>query len=776
MKHPNSRPAFTPGGRLRAARRLTRWRAAWSSALVALPAGLAGTPALAGVQFTATDLGTLGSGFSNAIGINAAGAVIGNSSLSDGTYSGFIWQSGSIRALGQGLVGASGINDSGAVVGYTASGRAFLIDASGSGHDLGTLGGSYSQANAINNAGLMVGYAYSVGDSSVYPTLWQPLGSSVTSLGALTGTASYNGVANAINAAGAVVGGAPSSSGGVHAFLWQSGIPSDLGVLSGGSASSASGINASGQVVGSSLDNSGYNKAALWQNGSIQNLGTLGGTNSAAEAINDAGVIVGYSQGNISGGSQGFVYTGRAGMMDLNSLLVAGSTATVVDARAINANGQIAATATIAGQSHAVLLTPTGSIAWQATGGGGRFNSGVNWEQGFGPSAFVDATIAPTGTQTVTLDADASVKSLGVGGTAGSSGRPTLALQSGSTLTAAGGVTVQATGTLTGDGTIRGNLANYGTVAAANVSITGSFSNAGLVSGSGVINASLNNTAAGQVRSGAGDDLQVIGSSHTNAGTLDISGGGTQQYTGALGNVAGGRIQLNDAVLRADGGLTNAGQVQISFGGATVHGPVTTVAGGAVILSGNSNSTFYDTVDVNSGGELRVSGGSTGVFFGQVLQRSGSVFSGTGTKFYEGGLSIGNSPALGLDAGSVNFGVANTYLEQIGGIAAGTGFDKYIVAGNLGFGGTLKVVALNGFTFAAGQRYDLFDWGSSEGTFATVDLSAAPLATGLVWDTSALYTTGEIAVTSAVPEPRGGALLLAGLGFVAAIARRRNGR
>ena len=332
-------------------------------------------------------------------------------------------------------------------------------------------------------------------------------------------------------------------------------------------------------------------------------------------------------------------------------------------------------------------------------------------------------------------------------------------------------MTVQATGTLSGDGKITGNVINLGTLQANNLSIAGTLSNAGLVNGSGYLNADLTNTASGQVRSGAGEYLRVVGTAHSNAGTLDLSGGGTQQYTGSLTNAVGGRILLNNAVLRADNGLTNAGQVQVSYGGATVYGPITTSGGGKIILSGNSGTTFYDALDIQSGGELRVSNGSTAVFFGQVNQRSGSIFSGTGSKFYEGGLSIGNSPGIGFDSGNVSFGSGNVYLEEIGGVVPGTGHDKYIVAGNLSFGGTLKVTWWNGFSGAAGQSFDIFDWGTTDSAFSTLDFSSAKLAEGLVWDTSKLYLTGEISV-AAVPEPESWAMLLAGLGLVSGVVRR----
>ena len=138
-------------------------------------------------------------------------------------------------------------------------------------------------------------------------------------------------------------------------------------------------------------------------------------------------------------------------------------------------------------------------------------------------------------------------------------------------------------------------MLNRGTVLPANLTITGSFTNQGLVAGSGTLNAALTNTATGQVRSGAGESLQVLGSAHSNAGTIEITGGGQQRYVGLLTNQAGRRIQLDSATLRLDGGLVNlglvnAGQVEVGFGGATVRGNVATTAGGKMILPGRSDT------------------------------------------------------------------------------------------------------------------------------------------------------------------------------------------
>ncbi len=761
--------------RPRAPHRLA-WLRALGAPLLAAPALFGAATASAAVQFTVTDLGTLGGTFSIANGINAAGQVVGlTATAGDATQRAFLWQAGSLRdlgTLGGTDSGAAGINAAGQVVGGAepaagAYSHGFVWQ-SGAMQDLGTLGGNGSMARGVNAAGQVVGYA-DTRTGARHAFRWQS--GAMQDLGTLDGGDSYG---IGINAAGQVVGYAYTNAGGSivnHAFLWQAGTMYDLGTLGGG-YSAANAINDAGQVVGDSSLNASTSHAFLWQGGGMQDLGTLGGSYSSASGINAAGQVVGVSS-NADNRQHGFIGTAQTGLMDLNQLLVSGSGATISSAAGINDAGQIAATATMAsGQRHAVMLTPTGSVAWTKGGAGGSFADGANWEQGFAPSPFLDAVIAPVGRQTIQMSNDATVKSLSLGGSTGASGRPELQLQYGAQLTAAGGVTVQATGTLGGDGTIRGNLLNRGTLRPDNLSVTGSLSNAGVIAGDGTLNANLDNAAAGLVRSGAGQALHVVGATHHNAGSVEVSNGGVLAFSGALDNANGGRIFLKSGVLRLDGGATNAGQINVTFGTSDVHGAVTTVSGGRVTLSGNSDTTFYDTVDVKSGGELRVSAGSAAVFFGQVLQRTGALFSGTGSKFYEGGLSVGASPGLGVDSGDVTFGSSNVYLAEIGGLAAGTGFDKYEVAGKLGFGGVLKVVWWNGFTGQAGQRFDLFDWGAHDGSFSQVDLSGAPLAAGLTWDTSKLYASGELSI-SPVPEAATWAMLLPGLFLVGLVVRRR---
>jgi probable HAF family extracellular repeat protein len=759
-------------------------------------------------HWTVSEIGTLGGTSSVANSVNNAGQVAGYSTLAGNAVNhAFLYSNGVLTDIGTiGGTGAFGqsINNSGQVAGYSniagdSAFHAFLFT-SGAPSDVGTLGGTASVGLAVNDAGRVAGYSSTSGNAATHAFSF---GNGVISdLGTLGGTTS---VGTAINSAGQVAGySSVSGNLATHAFLFSSGSMTDLGTI-GGSTSIGNGINASGQVVGySNTAGNLANHAFLYQNGGMFDLGTLGGVGSFANGINTAGQVVGSS--NVLGsGTHAFVWNNGT-MVDLNNQNgVAASGLVLTSATAVNDAGQIVGTTSGSRGFMATLDT----TVWESSNGG-LWDSNAGWTVGIGPNKNTTAFIDPTRSLTVTGPAGAvTLRSLNVGGDAtGNNGIATLNLNGGQ-ITATGNagafVTVSAKGVLGGDGVIVGAVDNLGTVNATNLTLVTGLNNSGTVTGNGLLTTNLNNTALGTVQVGAGQVLSMVGNAHGNSGVVQVIGGGslavtgsltnnaggqvyingaTAQFGAAVTNAAGGRIQFNNANARFVGGLTNGGQVLVATGGAEVFGPVTTLSGGQVIFSGNSTSTLYDAVDIKSGGELRVSTGSVATFFGQVSQRTGSIFSGTGTKFYEGGLSIGGSPGLGIDQGNVSLGAGGQFLAEIGGTLACTAacatdlalqaisYDKYVVQGHLALGGTLKLTSWNSFVAQAGMSFDLLDWGSLSGTFDRVDAGGLRLAAGTTLDYSKLYTDGVIKV-SAVPEPSSIATFSAGLLGLAFLATRR---
>ncbi len=253
--------------------------------------------------------------------INNSGTIVGSEDAS-GSTTAFVLNAGASAVTEIGTLPgmqyseALGINDNGVVVGdssgFTNSGftmHAFVY-ANGTMTDLnaaiaaGNAGAVESKANGINSNGDVTGYWQdSAGVQHAF--VYNLASSTLTTLPTLLPSASSpNSTGTAINANGVVVGSADAVTGSTgaiqHAFTYNNGVTTDLGALgSASNFSSALAINSAGIIVGTSSDNIGNLNAFVVQGGTMYNLNNLvnslnGWQLQGATGINSQGDIVGY--------------------------------------------------------------------------------------------------------------------------------------------------------------------------------------------------------------------------------------------------------------------------------------------------------------------------------------------------------------------------------------------------------------------------------------------------------------------------------------------------
>ena len=150
-------------------------------------------------------------------------------------------------------------------------------------------------------------------------------------------------------------------------------------------------VNDAGLIVGYSPSAAGRH-AVLWSaTGVIQDLGTLGGSTSEAIDVSASGVVIGRSKIAGDTATHFFLWSAETGMQDLNTRL--GAITSVVE---INDAGQIIGTFTTSGgASHAFLFTPGSSLRDLGTLGGATSEpTGLNDAgQVVGSSALADGSM-----------------------------------------------------------------------------------------------------------------------------------------------------------------------------------------------------------------------------------------------------------------------------------------------------------------------------------------------------------------------------------------------
>lgn len=314
------------------------------------------------------DIGTLGGPTTNAVGLNNAGQVTGDSATADGNLRAFVWSAGAGMANLGVLPGAyesnaAAINNLGVVTGYShgtplTPPRAFRWSAADGMQDLGSFTGgmaSFSAGNALNDAGLIAGSSEAASGRHAFAWTKARGMVDIDSLGS-----SYSdpvAVASAGQVAGHYV--VPKSDNLYHAFLWTAANGMrDLGTA-GATESFVLAMSPDAHVAGVINLANGDQHAMSWtQAGGMVDLGTLDGgkpgTASRALGVNTKGQIVGWSR-NKAGDSKPFLWSAGGGMVELNKRLYkAPAGLKLEDAMAISDNGAIVA----GSNAGLVLLTP----------------------------------------------------------------------------------------------------------------------------------------------------------------------------------------------------------------------------------------------------------------------------------------------------------------------------------------------------------------------------------------------------------------------------------
>ena len=351
---------------------------------VLLALGAAAGPAFAQPAYQLTDLGTIGGSTSVAHAINASGQIVGESVVfGEAEMHAFLYSNGTMTDLG--TFGGSGsrayaINNRGEVVGESVvfgemERHAFLCRDGADLTDLGTLGGTRSRANGINAAGQVVGESLLADKTQRHGFVFS--GGAMADVGSLgAGASSFYNTINGVNSSGQMAGVYLRTDFWSHAFVLGRGVLTDLGTL-GGQSSAAMAINDFGLVVGySTLPGETATHAFLYGGGVMNDLGTLAGSFSYALAVNNAGQVVGYStaavsstdaDGNVTTVTRlhAFLHTGGV-MYDLNDLVdpTSAEFTVLTNAKGINDRGLIVGYGTKAdGMTHAFLLTPVSTGA-----------------------------------------------------------------------------------------------------------------------------------------------------------------------------------------------------------------------------------------------------------------------------------------------------------------------------------------------------------------------------------------------------------------------------
>jgi autotransporter-associated beta strand protein len=232
----------------------------------------------------------------------------------------------------------------------------------------------------------------------------------------------------------------------------------------------------------------------------------------------------------------------------------------------------------------------------------------------------------------------------------------------------------------------------------------------------------------------------------TNVATNLVLGGGTLQYTGATASTNRNYVLTVGTTSTID---VTTSELTISGASTATTGALTKTGTGTLILSGNNLYTGTTTISAGKLLNNDAAANSAVSLNGGTLGGTGTVTSITSTTL--GGTITPGNPETGpgiLNSGNVNLAAgAPSFVVQLNGTTAGTGYDQLICTGtadisNATLSGTV------GFSPAAGSTFMIINKtvaGGLTGTFAGLAEGATVTLSGI--DFTISYIGGDVVLT-----------------------------
>jgi hypothetical protein len=302
-------------------------------------------------------------------------------------------------------------------------------------------------------------------------------------------------------------------------------------------------------------------------------------------------------------------------------------------------------------------------------------------------------------------------------------------------------------GTIVGRGRIDNAITQRGTVRAEGGTLS--------------LHGALDTFSGSRLEVAAGSRLQVASGDLRQAGHIVLEGSagdgtpatlavaGTLEHNGSL--LGSGRIEAMQTRL--------AGSMQFTEGASAIAGGVDLRRTGRIQVDAGAVLHLEGAVTLRTDSQLSLAAGAVAAFDEALVLEAGARIVGQGQLLIGSQMELGSAVAGLSFGGQVLFGDGSRYTAQIG----AAGHDRLQADSGIAFDGALVLQLLGGFVPAAGDRFELFGSGQFGGGFAQIDLAAARLPDGLLWDFSQLPSLGVVGVTSAVPELPAPALMACGL-------------